>query len=205
MKYLDMVDELVMEVPSVLEPTALVQLRRAARDFCRDSRIWQRPFTILTIAGIEDYQLDPVERAAPIEIEWLSLDGELLDGRHSMATMGNTAKNARRCAPRLYHEFDGGDIRLSPVPDERYTIHGVQSLQPRRDLDEIPDWLADSWGETIIHLAAAKLLLMPNKDWTDPQMAQVHMGEYQKEMLKAKSQATGEDKPAVRVVQYGGL
>lgn len=205
MDLLDLLDETAMLVPGVPEPTAVVELRRAARQFCQDSRIWQRPFQVYTVAGISGYEVDSAENAALLGIEWLSLNGERLDGRTSQATMANHASDAKQHKPTTYYHTPGSELVLSPVPDDQYVLHGMQALQPYRTSDRIPDWMGDKWGDAIIALAGAWLFLMPEKDWTDAQSASVQMQRYRGYLAQAKKEASGDHEPATRVVAYGGL
>lgn len=205
MNLIDFVDDVVVEVPQVLEPTAMTYVVRAARQFCRDSRIWQRDFSIYTVAGVEGIQLSPVEMGAAMDIEWLSLDGKYLDGRHSTALTGDGRPEERRGRPQIYHIFDGDRVVFSPTPDAQYKVKGVQSLLPERGADEIPDWMADQWGDTIIAAASANLLMMPEKDWTNPAAARAHAERYVRGMEAARKFAMGESRRATRIVAYGGL
>lgn len=205
MNLVDFVDDIVVEVPAVLEPTALSHLIRAARQFCRDSRIWQREFSIYTVKGVDGYSVSPADSGTVLDVEWLALEGRYLDGRHSTALVGNSDPEASRGRPETYHLFEGDRIVFTPIPDGSHIVTGVQSLIPPRGSDEIPDWMADQWGEALVALTSANLMTMPNKDWTDPSASQIHFARYAQLVQQAKKFALGENRRATREVSYGGL
>lgn len=193
MNLMDVVDEVVVEVPAVHEQTALLHLARAARYFCRESRVWQKFFQIYTIEGVDTYTVDPSDTGVVLGVEWLARDGEHLQGRRSVSMAQNEDSGSPEGPPYLYHLYEGEGVQVSPVPDQQYILEGVQYLAPSRGSFQIPNWMMDAWGDAIISLACANLLEMPGKDWTNPEAAQIHMARYKTLEDRAKAVARGED------------
>src|SRR5690554_6823478 len=138
MDWYELTPELAVLAPHCPEPTQITELRRAARQFCQDSRIWSRPFQLYTVAGIDRYPLDVPRQASGITLDWLSLDGRRMDGRNT-SQFRDRAPSATCGAPREYYWYPGEDLVLNPVPDKRHIIEGAMVLQPRRGADEIPE------------------------------------------------------------------
>lgn len=204
MDWYDLTPELAVLVPHCPEPTQVTELRRAARQFCQDTRVWSRPFQLTSEQGVDRYQVEAEDDAAIVAIDWLSLAGRRLDGRNT-GQMASRPGHAAPGTPREYYQYPGGELVLDPVPDAEHVIDGAMSLQPRRKAEGLPEWLGDQWGDGIISLAAARLASMPGKDWTNPNTAQSQMMLYEREVRRAVQQKRAADQPATRVVQYGGL
>lgn len=208
MDWHDLTPELSVLIPHCPEPTQVVELRRAARQFCQDSRIWSRPFQLYTVAGLDRYVVDPPEQASIVATDWLSLNGRRLDGR-STAQFSDQHPGAMQARPREYYHYPGGELILSPTPDRQYVVEGAMALQPVRAATRLPDWLGDEWGDGIISLAAARLAMVPGKAWSDERhrqhTAQAQLMIYDRELRRAIQRKKAADQPATRVVQYGGL
>lgn len=204
MDWYELTPELAVLVPHCPEPTQLVELSRATRQFCQDTRIWSRPFQLHVVPGVDQYWADSIEDAAVISIEWLALEGRRLDGRNTGQFSSRTV-SASPGRPVEYYQYPGAEVVLNPIPDKSYAIDGSMSMQPKRGATSIPDWLGDEWGDGIISLAAARLAAMPDKDWTNPDTTQTQMMLYDREVRRAIQKKRAADQPALRVVKYGGL
>lgn len=201
MELYDLVPELAVQVPHVPAPLAVAELRRASRQFCQDSHIWQRPFDIYTVNRLGTYDISLPEAGSKVAVEWLALDGKRLDGRSTQVSIDD----ARNGKPDSYYELPGLALGFAPVPDKQYHLKGVISLQPVRNTNDLPDWLADEWGDAIVALATTWLAAIPAKDWTNPEAVAANQARYQMQLGRAVKQARGESQPAVRTVAYGGL
>lgn len=60
---------------------------------------------------------------------------------------------------------------------------------PARDATSLPDLLYDDWFEGVESLAKSNLMLMPGKDWYQPQLAKINYGKYLEDVGNAKIKA----------------
>lgn len=205
MEWYDLTPELSLLVPHCPEPTQVVELRRAARQFCQDTQVWVRPVELWVVPGVDRYEVPtPDSKASVIELEWLSFDGKFLQARNT-SQLTDAPGHAPAGRPEEFYQYPGDEVVLAPVPDKQYQLAGSVVLQPRMASETLPEWLGNQWGDAIISLAAARLAAIPMKTWSQPAVAQAQMGLYTDMVRKAKAQKTGANKKGVRVARYGGL
>lgn len=72
-------------------------------------------------------------------------------------------------------------------------------------IPQLPDRIFYPFRYGIVCGALAQLFMTPGKDWTNPGMAAMHMGNFQQAIATAQSRADRDYNNAVLVTQYGGL
>ena len=71
-------------------------------------------------------------------------------------------------------------------------INAVFAVTPTLDATYVDTILYDTWLEALVAGSKAKLLLMPKKSWTDPQLANLYMKEYRTGVNNARRQSRKE-------------
>lgn len=68
-----------------------------------------------------------------------------------------------------------------------------------------PDFIYWNYGQAVVSGAVARALVVPGKDWSNPQLATYHRSLFEEAVIKAKSAAeAGFTNHVDRVVSYGG-
>jgi hypothetical protein len=103
---------------------------------------------------------------------------------------------------------DNSVVRIYPIPmganGAKMTIRAVYT--PDQFGDFIPKFLVSTYLDELMAGAKARLMIMPNKSWSNPQLAMVNQSMYDEGVTKAKVNVA-HDKVAgsvrVRPVRYG--
>lgn len=146
----------------------VAQLRDAAREFCSGSRIWtheSEPADI--VAGEDAYGLH-----APSHAEVCAVLSVRAKGRR-LAPLGADQWRAleRRAAPEPSHFIimGSGLLRLHPAPEADIPAALIvdAALQPSAASARCPQFLFTRHGAAIAQGAQARLMLIPDRPWSD--------------------------------------
>lgn len=161
-----------MYAPGVADPTAYFAIRQAAIDFCERTRAWR--FEDEFAVQADDYEglLAPAN-AVIHEIEEVWFDGNKL-ARKTPAQLDALLPDWRSGGakptglPSYVTQTEQNTITL--VPFGTGSVKLSLFLKPAQDADELPDFIADQHRETIAWGALARILLIPNQSFTNPEM-----------------------------------
>jgi hypothetical protein len=174
-------DEVMPEVPGVTLAQAKNAIRNAAIEFCRRSWCWTLPLDAFDIeANVADYDLEtPANASVIVEILIMYYNGKQIDP----ATRGELEalhKDYRTVTgmPRKFLRNSPDTISFYPVPtaDEAAAMTGTVALAPSRTSSGIEKFIFENWLEVIAHGAKAKLFVMNNVPWRNPQLGTYHQG-----------------------------
>lgn len=173
-KYSDLISEVLPYLAAYPSDTlAENAIKRAAIEFCSGSMIWKHlPDAMDVIAGENEYILELPQGAEVSMVLNVSLDGAQLDPKtvdwldsQCSGWLTDAAK------PDYYTQIESEKIILAPLPSETVTAGLVLSfaLQPSLTSTSFPKWIFSKFPYAITDGALAKLMLIPNKPWTDIQ------------------------------------
>jgi hypothetical protein len=191
-KYSDLIDDVLPSLaadPS--DPVTEYAIKRACIDFCNGSWIWQYlPDPIDVEAGEAYYDLEPEMGAdvsavmdvshnnVPLKAKTLQwLDAELPGWRTTQAV------------PKYYTQVDTDQIILAAVPDSSITegLTMTLALQPSQTAVGLPKWIFNQYIYTLAAGALSRLMLMPNKPWSDVQNGAMHAANFQGAIANARA------------------
>lgn len=193
-QYSDLIDEVLPQLaadPS--DPVTEQAIKRAVIEFCRESWVWKYfPDPQTVRSGIAEYDLeqptgsdivtvvDATYNGVPItpkSVEWLNKE---IPG---WRTTGAAVKH--------YTQIDAEQMILAPLPAENITNGLVMTLalQPSQAATGFPKWIANQFIYQIADGAIAKLMLMPNKPWTDLVNGQDHRNRFEQAFNDARESA----------------
>lgn len=190
-----------MYAPGVADPTAFFAIRQAAIEFCERTRMWQ--FTDEWAVNTDDCEglLSPAGSVIH-EIDKVWFDGKelrkvtpsQLDGFLPNWRSGDEKPTGQ---PGYVTQTEPNTMVL--VPYGTGTVRVTLYLKPSQDCDQLPDFLADQHRETIAWGALARVLMIPNQSFTNPEMGAVFGQSFQAK-LDGKSTAgiTGQQRAPVR-------
>lgn len=172
--------------PSLLE----LHIRNAAIDFCNDTRAATYSLPITTVVGQSSYDISlngadytpVIINSARIQTRELKpvttdyLNGAVLGWRNDQGT------------PWAYLSDDPYSVRLYPTPDEATEVVVELSVMPTRSSAGIEDYVYDRYVEVIAHGAVQRIASIPQKPYTNPQVAQMAMIEFIKGKAAARTE-----------------
>ena len=157
------------------DPVILQALRRSAKQFCRDTRLWVQSMGTATVSPSSDYDQD-IEVGVPsadyvlpgtaqiIDIEDLLIDDESIQERLDDN-------------PFRYSKFRSLIFINPRAVNQDSDLEVIAAFEPTDTATDIPDALIE-WRLTVMDRALYELMLMPNKDWTDAPTAVKHETDY---------------------------
>lgn len=175
--------------PGAAIPSMTQALRRSAIEFCERTRCWRETITITiteqdqAITAPDDSAIHEIERAefdgerlTPIEYDDLSLPEFLESEEGRPAVITQKTYNEIAIVP-----FRAGTLIctlfLKPRDGENITIDA--GGQPANSFNTVPEFLLSRFGEAIAAGAIARVLIIPQQPFTNPEMAAVHAGRFE--------------------------
>lgn len=191
-------NRLMPRLDGISKPLLAQELREALKQFCIDSKVWRFEFEeIQTQVGEATYHIPEQDNAAIIEVA----DVWLVEGEHEQRIYERGGVR-RDGLSRWLHWF-------SPEPDTVVFNHPfeecnkrlrlVVALRPSEQTERLPRSLYERWKKAIEHKTLAECYAMPNKRWTDYNLANFNESEYHKMVSQAKAtwqMNLGADRPA---------
>lgn len=157
--------------PGVGDPVAYEWIREAAITFCERTRSW-RSFDQYAVSGIYPGDVRAPAGSVIHEIEMVTYNGQQLTGKTpdelDVLTPG-WRTGANRGCPSYFTQLDPNTIALAPLAAGQVTAWLI--LKPTADAMEVPDFIADQHRQVIADGALMRILALPGKDWSNPQMA----------------------------------
>lgn len=191
------VQRLIPHVPGCPHPIVEQYVRDAAIDCCERSLSWRymQPLIRLT-PGVYDY---PYELPTQADIHAF-LTVTLNDRPMHVETLETITARfpgwpdydpASRGTPRHIFQLDSRNFGVLPIPDDTqiYDLRMVVALKPLRDANRMNKNALDELENAIMHGALKQLLLMPDKNWSDPRLASFHAGQYLARVTERRARA----------------
>jgi hypothetical protein len=88
--------------------------------------------------------------------------------------------------PSAYWLINDQILRLFFIPDAVFTLQYELVLKPSRTATGVKTWIYETWADKLVSGTIAQLARIPGKDWTDPAMAEMHRGMYEKAITDAE-------------------
>ena len=174
----------------VSEPTIRLYVRRATKQFCQDTKIWD--------VNIGSKSLSPTatpdlrRRIAVPSTASGDTDFELPDQSFlnsiSRVRYGSGADVEPEKLPDAEWAYDIAtrELVLEPgVVFQDMTIYVDAILEPSQTALQLPDWMAELWGEVISDYAVFEIMSQPNQEWSNPRLAAVFKGKYDSRVSEA--------------------
>lgn len=161
----ELLPRLMVEVPELPEPLALVLILEAARQFCDRTHAWTETYSE-TIAAPEFELL-----IAPTDTRVVTIHDPRLDGTELTPI---TIVELDSKQPGWQSDTETGSARyivqtqpdaITIYPRQTGTLTARVVLQPSLKAGTVPDFLVEDYVDVIACGAAGKALMMPGKEW----------------------------------------
>lgn len=175
----ELLPEVLLYCRACPEPVAVAKLREAARELCDRAKFW-RADDEFEISTPDCEGICTVQDASIVEIENAWLDEYPLEAK----TVGWLDSNKpgwtrydERVAPARYiTQLTPNTVTVVPKMAGRLTARFV--LKPSRTAETLPDFLVEQLGTEIGKGAAGRLLVIPNTEYTNPQLGSAYVAEF---------------------------
>ncbi len=168
MTFDDFLPHVIPYVPGCPELVALEHIKRAAREFCERTELWQvdtQP--LLTSPGLATYPLDLDDEQERVKLRRVWVDG------HEYRVVDSMLGHAlTRRGYGTFAYLEGPlDLMLFPVPTaDALEITTQMVVKPSLAAEDWPDDFAE-YVHDISHGAIATLARLPKSTWADRQLA----------------------------------
>lgn len=204
----DLVDEVRLHAPGAPNPLLVEKYRDAAREFFRRTLTWRGAPSAITVgASFERYVLTPPADAEAFDATYVQIDtaAPLTKATEEQILMANPR---RKTGTPRYFRVVGNTLHIDPSPesDVSSAMTAISVLRPTRTATTLPDDVVDRFGHYIQDGAIGRLLLMPQKPWTNNDKGSHHLNRFADHV--DEWWALGGDGGMVgvpRAVAYGGL
>lgn len=164
-----------IQVDGVPRPFMMDALRQTCVEFCQQSLLFRETLAEYPLsADVNEYELEPslcdseVCRVLNVWVNGSLIPAVTVDTGIRLDT-GSDAD-----APRAYYLLTPSVLVLTPTPSATGTLVVEIAYQPADDADEVPEPLYTRYRELIVRGAAARLLMMPNRPWTNVEHAALY-------------------------------
>jgi hypothetical protein len=173
-------------------PMAINAVRDATLEFCRKTRYWQHDLTpFASVADQETYTLTPptntiivgIIKNIPENLPAVSFNGVTIAEAHGYLPAEHESDSAS--TPEGYYlSIIGNEYTIRPYPivneDVADAFEVKVALAPSRTATGCDDRIYTDHVETIAAGALSRLLLIPQKPWTNPGLAQMKGAEFRR-------------------------
>lgn len=184
----DFLPYVLPHVPGCPQVAARIEVRKACRQFCRETRVWKEWLDPVDVVANEgEYALAAPADARVVWVEEVKLGDTRLEPMtrdDALAALGPSWDTTRRGEPSGYYQPDQDTVDLIPCPETSVAgaLRVYVSLEVAEDAAAVPDLLAARYREAIAYGALARLLAVPGKPWSNPQAVAYYDGRFSAEM-----------------------
>lgn len=194
MKYENLINDVLPHLaadPS--DPVTLNAIKRTVIEFCAGSWIWksfQDPVNVR--AGANTYDLEPEQGADVATVLAAELDGLPLKQR-AITWLNNELPRWKTVSGtvKYFTQVDTESLILAPLPDVSIAngLTVTLALQPNQAATGFPAWIYNQYIYPLVDGAVARLMLMPNKGWSDPATGVDRRNKFENAMANARNAA----------------
>ena len=172
----DFLPHLNIQVDGVPRIFMLDALRLTCIEFCEQTLLFRETVELPISADVSDYELEP--SLCDSEVCRI-LDVWINSARIRAITPDDGIRTNEiydSATPTSYYTMDPALLTLVPTPSATADLKVSFAYKPEHDADNVPETLYTTYREIIVRGAAARLLIMPNRPWTNVE----HGGLYRK-------------------------
>lgn len=178
--------KMAASVPGCPRPTLIQYIRDAAIEACEKTLAWryEQPMIRLT-PGVYEYEYETPEGAELVAVIHSTVNGQTLepvsqDDLHARYPTWPSTDVGERSTPRVLSQFNPDNFVVAPVPDasESYDVKMFVALRPTPTATGMDKTAFDELEQLIVHGALQHLLVLPDKSWSDRELAVYHAKQY---------------------------
>lgn len=173
-------------------PMAVEAVRQTVIDFCQRAKAWQAEHTITFVADTPDYALTLPANTVLVDVVkcLYNADGLPIVPKSEAQLDAQYAgwRQWKASRPSFYYLPDLSTIRLVAMPSqaEANAVTAKLAVKPIQAATEFDTELYDQYADALAAGAMARLMLMPQQQWTNPKLAAIHGGMYEAQVGKTQ-------------------
>ena len=193
------------------DPTIEAAIRLAVIELCEKTDIWQVDLDpISAIAEQYAYDLEPPSQSTVQRIVSITdVNGERLEPvTTGMLDQRSPDWRNQPGNPRFYiRQDEENQIWLAPPPSVARTNAFLLRvvLKPSITSTSCSNFIMTDFRDAICNRTIARLLSMPDRDWSNFKTAAVHYSMWERQVVDIEKQARQANEGVTPVVRYGGI
>jgi len=184
--FLSLAQRLLPSVPGCPQPVIEQYIRDSAIESCEKTLAWRyQQFPIRLTPGVYEYQYDNPAQTEVHAFLTASVNGQqiqpvTLEDIHRRYPDWPNLDPTKQSDPRFIFQLDPDNLSVAPIPDalHTYDLNMVVALKPLRSASGMDKTVFDDLENVIMHGALQYLLVLPNKNWTDRELATYHAKQF---------------------------
>lgn len=182
----DMVNRLAPSVPGCPAPVITTFIRDAAIEVCERTLAWRYVQDLIRLTpGVFDYDFEVPDDAEAHAILTASMNGVPISAvplEKVQATQPSfpSEDSEERGPPQLLVHIDPSTFYTVPAPDDvrTYDVRMIVALKPTRTATGMDSAAMNDLETVIMHCALQHILVLPEKTWSDRELAAYHAKQY---------------------------
>lgn len=192
-----LVNRLSPSVPGCPQPVIEQYVRDAAIEACEKTLAYRyvQPKIPLT-SGVYDYPYDPPTGTEVHAFLSAAIDGTRLSPLTLEELQDKFPKwpdfvSADYNIPRYIAQLDADTFVVAPTPDsaKTYELRMVTALKPLRTSVDMESTTFDELENIIVHQALQNLLILPERTWSDRELAAFHAKQFLHKAAERRARA----------------
>lgn len=189
--------DIASSVPGCPRPTIIQHVRRTAIEVCEKTLVWRfEQDPIRLTGGVYEYEYDVPNNAEVCGLIHSTINGRPLNPAtqeqiHAVHPSWPSADTTLRGTPQYVGQFDPDHFVVALVPDAltTYDVKMFLALKPTLAATGMAQTPFDECEQLIVHGVLQHLLVMPNKSWTDRELASYHAKQYTYKTAQRRAKA----------------
>ena len=185
-KFSTLVTRLTPSVPGCPQPVIDQYVRDAAIEACERTLAWRyvQPKIRLT-TGVYDYGYESPNNSEVHAFIFATVNGNrltavTLDHLHDLYPKWPDFPSTEYANPIHISQLDPDHFVVAPTPDSitTYDLRMITALKPLRTATDMDTTVFDELENIIMQGALQHLLVLPERTWTDRDLAKYHAGQF---------------------------
>lgn len=187
---IDLIADIAQIAREAPNPTIIRAYNRAAREFCRQSRWLRSALPGETAADTSLYSLGTDPDLEVIGVRAVSIARQTGNTKPRPLRVSSSTSwpaGERSGEPQRYAYVPEAQLALNPTPDRVYDLLVTLVIMPTASSNSVPAELLPRWDQTLQAGALAYLYEVPRQPWTNLEMAQLKLRQFQAGIGNAKA------------------
>lgn len=196
--------------PNVLDDQAVIAIRNACIDYCRETTLLQADIDPITVVkNVNNYEIDVPKGYVLGQVLGVYYRGKKLERRSQLELEKMFSMNWQSLTgtPQVYTQFNPDEIILALCPSETVTeaITGRYSYMPQRDSTTVDARLYERHLEDIVAGTLGHLMATPNQPYSDAQAAAMYQSLFRTAKQTTRAYVAGGMNHAALRVRYNRI
>jgi hypothetical protein len=170
-------------LPGCPIPSMKAYLASTTADFFARTYLWRDVIDAIYVAPNQiEYDLDSEALVEDVLSVWY----ETRELERTQIQYIPSEQRDKTGDPERYWVQADRSIRIHPTPTQRTKLSVIAVLKPSRDGTGVEDWIYETWLDVLVSGAVAQLADLPDKEWSDSNVARSHKEIYERGITRAR-------------------